>query len=289
MKKASTVVGNNSVIGSFCAFVICGTLMLSVAQAQYVDPVYLTSGNSVAGVDVGSSAGMFSWAVDGQNQLKQQWFWWRVGLTGPEYAVDQGTTYAKLQSAPNLLTVTYSDLLGRFDVRIDYKMFGGAPGDGQSDITETIAIYNKTASPLNFHFFQYSDFNIDGIGNNDTVQILSDDSGYYSAIQLDGTYYGVSETIGSPSANRAQAALAGVAGETLALLTDAFTTDLNNDDFEGPGDVTWALQWNFDIAANGSIEVFKDKQLKVGYIPEPGAMSLLGFGAVALLLRRRSR
>lgn len=288
MNKASTLVGRNCIISFLSAFAVCWTLMLSVGQAQYVDPVYLTSGNSVAGVDLGSSAGMFSWSVDNQNQLKQQWFWWRVGATGPESALNQGTTYIKQTPAPNLLTSTYSDSLGRFDIRIDYKMFGGSPGDGTSDITETIAIYNKTAAPLDLHFFQYSDFNIDG-GNNDTVQILSDGSGYYSAIQLDGTYYGVSETIGSPSANRAQAAFADVAGATLAALTDGLTTDLDNSTFAGPGDVTWALQWNFDIAANGSVEVFKDKQLKVGYIPEPGAVALLGLGAAALLLRRRSR
>ena len=40
--------------------------------------VSLTSGGSTATVDLGSSAGMYNWAVNGQNQLNQQWFWYQA-------------------------------------------------------------------------------------------------------------------------------------------------------------------------------------------------------------------
>src|SRR5208337_545666 len=52
-------------------------------------PIYtLSSGNSSVSIDLGSQAGMYNWTVDGQNQLNQQWFWYRVGSSGPEASID---------------------------------------------------------------------------------------------------------------------------------------------------------------------------------------------------------
>ena len=46
--------------------------------------------NSTACVDVGSSSqsGMFNWYVDGADQIAKQWFWYRIGASGPEQSID---------------------------------------------------------------------------------------------------------------------------------------------------------------------------------------------------------
>ena len=60
-----------------------------ISQAQ----VTLTDGNSVALLDPTSQAGMYYWAVQNtpntyQNQLNQQWFWYRVGTSDPERSIN---------------------------------------------------------------------------------------------------------------------------------------------------------------------------------------------------------
>src|SRR5215471_5719398 len=57
-----------------------------VLQARAIET--LTDNNSVAQIDPNGQAGMFSWTVDGVQNLFQQWFWYRVGTNGPENSID---------------------------------------------------------------------------------------------------------------------------------------------------------------------------------------------------------
>lgn len=51
----------------------------------FAQVVTMNDGGSTATVDLGSSAGMNNWTVNGQNQLNQQWFWYRTdgGIAQP--------------------------------------------------------------------------------------------------------------------------------------------------------------------------------------------------------------
>jgi len=59
--------------------------------------VTMNDGGSSATIDLGSSAGMNNWSVLGQNQLNQQWFWYRTdgGVAQPINTIG-GLTYQNL-------------------------------------------------------------------------------------------------------------------------------------------------------------------------------------------------
>jgi len=241
--------------------------------------------NSSATVNLSPSAsnggGMTNWVVDGQNQLAQQWFWFRVGSSGPEMPIS--AISAPIFSTPNSRTLytTYNN--GAYGVTINYLLTGSAPGSGKADVSESITITNATGSPLEFHFFQYSDFDLGGAGG-DTVHLGTNLRGLYNeASQTDGANL-LTETVVTPGANRAEAAFY---NSTLTKLSDGNTDVLNNNVGPvGPGDVTWAFEWDLTIAPGGSVGITKDKFLQ---IPEPSMLSLLAAGLLGWTLRRRSR
>ncbi len=57
----------------------------------------------------------------------------------------------------------------------------------------------------------------------------------------------------------------------------------------GPGDLTWAFQWDRVIGPGGSWQLSKDKSIRQ-FIPEPRAMAglVLGIGVLAVYVRRRA-
>ncbi len=252
------------------------------ASAQIVT---LSDGNSQAHVNVGSQAGMYNWIVDGQDQLAQQWFWFRVGSTGPERSVDS-LGVPTISTIPNLLQTTWT--ANDFTMRISYLLTGGATGSGVSDISETIRIDNTTSAPLEFHFFQYSDFDLLNTMGADRVELGRNlQGGFDQALVWKGNSVmreWWSDTGVTPGASHGEV---GFYGQTLSRLNDGLPTTLNDDAGPiGPGDVTWAFQWDLTIAPGKSAIISKDKSLVV---PEPTSISLMVCGLLYLGLRRARR
>jgi len=264
-----------SIVAALSAWLPCG-------RAQIVN---LSSGNSAASVNLGSQAGMDSWTINGQNQLNQQWFWYRIDNdpTG-QHSID--TIGAPVVNANgNSVDAVYTSA-GLFSLDITYTLNGGNPGTWTSDITENISISNLSGSALNFHFFQYSDFALAGSSGGETAAIFQN-GGFFSKANVTKGPNGLSETIDQPLANEAEADL-GTA--TLSRLNQGSPYTLNNSLGSGPDpnlDATWALEWDFTIDVNGSVDVIKDKKLSVAPIPEPTALSLALLGAGAFILRRK--
>jgi len=170
-------------------------------------------------------------------------------------------------------------------VNINYKLTGGVGYD--SDILESISVKNNTASPFSLHFFQYSDFDLDGSPLGDTVTIEQDldFGGYWRATQTKLASQ-LSETITAPNATRAEAAFQGVILNEFLLPGYNLNNNLGP---VGPGDVTWGLQWDFTVAGGATVDIFKDKRLEVAPVPEPTALGFVALGLAVFLLRQRAR
>ena len=259
------------------------TQVLTPVQGQIVT---LVNKNSSASINTASQAGMFNWNVDGVNQLAQQWFWYRVGSGGGESSLNNIGPAAIVTPNARTAYITYNN--GSYSVEVDYQLTGFATGSRNSDISETIRISNLTAAPLDFHFFQYSDFDLSGVAGGDIMQLGKDIYGKYNEAAITAPSKGastVSETVISPGADHGEV---GFFNTTLAKLNDGSPTTLNdNVGPVGPGDTTWAFEWDFTIAPGASLGISKDKYLHWDPVPEPSSVALLVGGLIAARLYRR--
>jgi len=83
----------------------CATCLLGHQALPGSVPIYtLQDGNSLVTVDVGSQAGVTGWTVDGVDNLRQQWFWYRVGSSS-EASIDTISPAAVLPIGINKLQV----------------------------------------------------------------------------------------------------------------------------------------------------------------------------------------
>ena len=235
---------------------------------------------------------MTNWTVDGVNQLNQQWFWFRVGSTGPEAPINS------IGLAPIITTlggrsayISYYDPIKGYGVEVDYLLTGLSAGSRSSDISESLTITNGTASPMEFHLYQYSDFQLAGDNLHNTAQVGTDIYGKYDEAiiskSIPGNNSSLSETVVSPGADRSEVALAPF---TFGRLTDGSATPLNNS--VGPtavGDATWAFEWDFTIDPFSSLGISKDKYLHWEAVPEPSAALLIPLGFFGLALLRRKK
>ncbi len=256
-------------IGSSIAVIAAAFVATKASAAS------LSSGNTVVNIDPLTPMGMNSWLVDGTEQLYQQWFWYRVGNT-MERSIDS-IGAPVVSSVGSQLTSTYT--ASGFSISIVYDLLGGAVGSGQSTVNEIITINNLSGSALDFHFFQYSDYNLGGV-NQDTVQLMNPFN--YALVTSGGQSLG--EVANSPAATRGEVAYA---YQTRNKLVDGVASTLDNTVGPvGPGDVTFAFQWDYMLEAGGSFQISKIKSLQVEVIPEPATLSLALVGAGLVAGRR---
>ncbi|HNQ72051.1 MAG TPA: PEP-CTERM sorting domain-containing protein [Verrucomicrobiota bacterium] len=260
--------------------ILVATSLVLTAETHATSNYTLTDGASTALIDADSGAGMYSWVVGGQEHLKKQWFYYRIGDTDYAAPINAISTSTLLGSAANILALNYAN--AQVSLTVTYVLTSS--GQDSADIQETISVQNVSDSPLNFHFFQYSDFNLSGTSGDDTVVFLGSDS-----VKQTELSFGIQEGIISPSSSHLEAGFAGTGG-TLDKLLSIPGYNLNDNGGPLTGDVTWSFQWDHVLQAGESLEILKDKTLISPVIPEPttAALILLGVAALAVSQRRQS-
>ncbi|NOS69179.1 MAG: hypothetical protein HOP33_04535 [Verrucomicrobia bacterium] len=232
-------------------------------------------------INTGAGAGLSNWNAGGVNQLNYQWFYYRVGSGGPESPIQNinPTPTTIYNAATRTLDLTYDN--GSYSVRTVFQLSGG----NTPNLSESITVQNHSGDNLDFHFFQYSDFDLWGLGGGQSVQFFTNSvtGQYYRALQTDGLHT-VEEKVNSanPPISHFDAQLANV---TLNSLTDGNPTTLSDQVSAGVGNVTFAYQWDVNIANNGSFQISK----LLTIVPEPSALSILIMSiAVGRLMRRNN-
>jgi hypothetical protein len=252
--------------------VVSISAVFSIPQPVWAQ-VQLTDQNAVLNVVTNSSAGMNSWTIDGQNVLDQQWFWYRVGNSGGQSSLDTLPSTITLSDAADL-TASYTG--ATFVVTLTLNLSGSAPGSGNSDLGINIKIRNTSGNSLNFHLFEYSNFTLGGVPG-DTVTFPNS-----NAVAQVGSLGTLQEAVatglsGYLAPMHHEANLFPV---TLNELTSGTPVTLDDTNSAGPGDVTWAFQWDANLSASSSTQISKDINVQV---PEPGTGLLMGMGVVVLV------
>jgi len=274
----------HSVVG-LCALAVVAAVTapaLATVITSISDTAYLNDRNSH--VDFSPGTGVISWLVDDIQQLKQQWFYYRLdGMTqetplGNLGFVKGKTSNANFEPGEETLHAVYGNEAA-FSIELAYILSGGLTGSRQSDLQETITFHNNAGQAVHLQFFQYCDFDLNGTPGDDTVQVLNS-----TTVSQHDAAVMVAETVVTPSPVHTEV---GVYDGTLKKLNDGKADTL--DDTKGPvgpADVTWAFQWDLTVPAYGSVQISKDKNM----VPEPATIGLMGLGlAVAIVTRRRSR
>jgi len=265
--------------------------MIVAASGQARADLYtLIDKNSQVSVNTGADGadgvrGVNAWSVNGVNQLHQQWFWFRIGDGTGEASIDTlPLLFAKASdtnSSPgdDVLNLTYGT---RDGLEIDVKMsLQGTDSGLHSDLGEQLAIRHNSQSDMTIHFFQYSDFDLNGTSAGQSV-ILTPAGHPFRATQVGGGL-AMNETVVTPSPEHWEASNFPLTRDKLDNITDLDTTlDGVTSAF---GDATWAFEWDFVLAPGGSFLISKDKDISA--VPAPGAVILGGLGLSLLVWMRR--
>jgi PEP-CTERM motif len=285
---------NNTYDGRLGLAFLLTCFSISITTSARAQSETLTEGNSSVTLNMTDpGAGMNSWTVDGQNQLSDQWFYYRIGSSGTAASVGSLTLSSFSQPTSSSLNTTYTS--SQFSLQVVYSLVGGASGSGTADLSEQIKIQNLTSAPLAFNFFQYANFQLGGptMAGNQVVQLETNRKGLYNEALVTLGNSSPSENVDiaiSPGANNGET---GLAPNTLNSITGTPGYNLNNMTNAGPGNTGWGLQWTNSIAANGTMLISEDLNTSgvtnITAAPEPATWALIMLGLVACLSSRHIR
>lgn len=269
------------------ALVLVLAVGLCAALATPASAVTLRDGNSE--LTLTGPAGMTDWIVDGTDHLYEQDFYFRVGQSAESRVASltlaEQQVYDTNSSGQNdKLYLKYVGQAGK--IELVFTLRGGAPDSNLSRICEKITITGLSREhPVTGAFFQYCDMDLAGTSGNDEARLLG--PGAVAQQDTGVIPWTVAESVVSPTPDAWEI---GPFASIRNSLTDGSPTTLSNSTSPlGPGDMTWAFQWNFSLAYGERFYIEKEKRLQDSLIPEPLTMLglFMGVGGLAGYIKRR--
>jgi hypothetical protein len=207
----------------------------------------LTNGNSVVQVDPGTQQGMLSWSINGVGQLYQKWFWLSVGSNTAPISFDALSPPFGLSSlSPSNAAISYFPQ--GLNATLEFTLTGGAPGSDASSLAESISVQNTNSTPIYLHLFAYSDFDLAGDPEDDTISFPITNT----AVQQ-GKGMTMTETVETPTPNEWEG---GWYDFTLENLVSGSPVTLSDNIIpQAPGDQTFAYQWDIIVAARQTLAI----------------------------------
>jgi hypothetical protein len=259
------------ILAPVCAWLIAGLTLLQISQSTTLAATStLSDGNSTITFDPSSSAGVNNWTVNACDQLNQDWFFYRVGSSGPVLSIDTIGAPTVTQPTANSLDTTYAN--SSVSIRINYSLTGGSGGN--SSLAVGISIQNLTQNSL--QFYNYGDFSLGGITS---TAMGKNVSGLFNEADVTGANGGFLQTLVTPGANSGEAALGGV---TLGKF--AAGTPLSGALTAGPAqDTTYAFGWNVAAGQSPTLSIVSD----LTAVPDhpDRLLTWIGLGSCLLMIR----
>jgi len=182
-------------------------------------------------------------------------------------------TQAQADDVANTISLTFQGSGLQIDQVLSLYNSGASAGLGQ-----TVTVRNTSTTPVDLSLFLYTDFDLNGIDNNDVSRY---DGTTNTFIQHQGS---VTATVRSLTTPDYYDTVLG-SGETL-ILGSAFQNHLRNRGGPiGPGDARNAFEYQMLLAGGASQSFSASTTL----VPEPLSLALLIFGIGALRVAGRHR
>ena len=252
--------------------ILVACFLAEVTTAQGVHAVIVSDNNSTITVDPASQFGLRSWVVDGINQISEQWFWLRLAGESSQTSLDNLFLNKAESRPPNQIDLAYTEIFSGLKADLLYTLSGGPIGSGRSSINENITLANTGDQSIALAWFMEADLDLSGTSGDDlafggTGGITQEDPHTIATVRA------------SPAPDAFQIARFPVILEALTG-NSIFNLDDRGSPF-GPGDATFAFQWNLSIPAGQSLTIDISKDISPA--PEPSTISLLVVSVLALL------
>ncbi len=240
----------------------------------------LTDNNSEVRVD--DRNGITVWFVDGSpDNVFLSNYYYRIGPTGNESPFFDGLgTPTVTQQTGNQLELTYTGT--ELQAVVNYELLGGDLGSSRSFIDKSVTLTNLSQQNLDFHLFDYSDFDIKFNQLDQRDQSIALDFG--TIVQNSATKPLSILTQVSPTSSHYEIADFLTLYNKFFIDQDGATTLPDNPPLNvpfpiPPSDNAFAFQWDFNLNTGESVTF--NSQFDYAPVPEP--LTILGAGtAIAL-------